>query len=118
MRVFAIAALTLTTACGHAERTEDYDPGGYVQARVVELALMPSRPIEGFCGSACTMRLYRDCVMPDAEFFFHPPTPDSYQARGLMADYYPETIADWFVTMEGERFYTAQQVIAWGARAC
>lgn len=97
-----------------------YDPGGPVEWRAAELVADPvSRPITGYCASACTMRLKRDCVTPGAHLVLHVPDPDTPHWRGVMAAHYPPEIADLFMSLpSGFYALTGAEVIQMGARAC
>jgi hypothetical protein len=109
----ALAALVALSACA-------YDPGGPVEWRAAELVADPvSRPITGYCASACTMRLGRDCVTPWAHLVLHVPDPDTPHWRAFMAEYYPPDIADLFMSMpSGFYALTGAEAIRMGATPC
>lgn len=71
-----------------------YDPGGYVMERYGRVQHDES-PIEGYCASACTMRLYKaKCVAPDAILAFHRATQEL--GTRIMISVYKPGLKAWF----------------------
>jgi hypothetical protein len=107
-----------------------YDPGGRVDHRAAYLAQNPAPSvIRGACESACTMRIKRDCVAPDAVLMFHGPysfpvpLPERHfdHWSRVMADHYAPPMADWFMVVgrHGEHYFTGSELLARGwARSC
>lgn len=103
-----------------------YDPGGGINERARYIAHNPAQDvIRGFCASACTMRLKRDCVAPGAVLVFHGPQTDDPERferfSRTMASHYGPGLRDWFMDVGrfGQHRMTGADLLARGwARAC
>jgi len=98
----AIAGAVITTAVSACMPyyVED-EPGGNLathlqRAAYAEADGIPIR-VTGTCKSACTtyLKSKTTCAGPDAEFWFHAPTPDTQATRLALLSSYPAHIRDW-----------------------
>lgn len=129
----AFAAAVCSTAPANAGWFFDsYDGGGrvldyYEQVRSASYSRR-AMPIEGYCASACTMKLgaRNACVSPDATLMFHSASSygmNSWAGNTILMSMYPRAIRSWvrrhraldsqsFVAMSG------REAIALGIRPC
>lgn len=102
----------------------DYDRGGGINTRAVQIAISGPVEIRGYCASACTMWLSNGCVWPEARLIFHGPqqaAPDRFDHWSeVMARHYPPAIRDWFMRegRYGAWEMSGAAAIAAGAEEC